>query len=96
MRVRWTTLAQRDVDSITTYLLERSLTGASRVLRAIYRRADRLGVEPYLGRTGLAPGTRERVVVGTRYIIVYIVEPDEVVIFRVLHGAQQWPPAEQE
>lgn len=93
MRVRWTTTAQRDVESLTEYLVQRSPRGAARVVRAIYMRADRLGVEPYLGRVGAAPGTRERVVVGTQYIIVYIVEANEVVIFRVIHGAQSWPPS---
>jgi toxin ParE1/3/4 len=37
------------------------------------------------------PGTRELVVTGTPFIVVYRVEAATVVILRVLHGAQRWP-----
>jgi len=40
---------------------------------------------------GRVAGTRELVVVGTPYIVVYRIEPAAVVILRVLHGAQRWP-----
>jgi plasmid stabilization system protein ParE len=30
---------------------------------------------------------------GTPFVIAYRVEPDAVVILRVLHGAQRWPAA---
>jgi plasmid stabilization system protein ParE len=31
-------------------------------------------------------------VAGTPYLVVSRVEPDAVVVLRVLHGAQRWPP----
>lgn len=37
-------------------------------------------------------GTRELVVLGTPYVVVYRIEAAAVVILRILHGAQQWPP----
>jgi toxin ParE1/3/4 len=37
------------------------------------------------------PETRELVVSGTPYIVVYLIS-DDVELIRVLHGAQQWPP----
>jgi plasmid stabilization system protein ParE len=33
----------------------------------------------------------ERASRGTPYVIAYRVEPDAVVILRLLHGAQNWP-----
>jgi toxin ParE1/3/4 len=45
-----------------------------------------------MGRIGRVPGTRELIVGGTPWIIVYRVRADAVEIIRVLHGAQKWPP----
>ena len=42
-------------------------------------------------RTGRVPLTRELIVGGTPWIIVYRVRADVVEIIRVLHGAQSWP-----
>jgi toxin ParE1/3/4 len=36
-------------------------------------------------------GTRELVVSGTPYIVVYRVMGKVITVLRVLHGARQWP-----
>ena len=43
-------------------------------------------------RPGRVQGTRELVVPATPFIVVYRIEATGVVILRVLHGAQKWPP----
>ena len=43
-----------------------------------------------MGRQGRVANTRELVVLGTPYIVAYVVLPDGVKLLRVLHGAQQW------
>jgi toxin ParE1/3/4 len=50
---------------------------------------------PVIGRRGRIQGTRERVIARTPYVAVYAIdrEADIIEIIRVLHGAQQWPPA---
>ena len=45
-----------------------------------------------MGRTGRVPLTRELIVGGTPWIIVYRARADVVEIIRLLHGAQSWPP----
>lgn len=47
---------------------------------------------PRSGRAGKVAVTRELVVPRTPYVIVYRVYTDRVVILRLLHGAQRWPP----
>jgi addiction module RelE/StbE family toxin len=60
---------------------------------AIERSVRRLVDHPQSGRPGRVEGTRELVVPGTPYVIVYRVEADQIiVVLRVLHGAQRWPP----
>jgi toxin ParE1/3/4 len=53
---------------------------------------DRLSGYPESGRPGRVAGTRELVVARTPFIVVYRVERHAVLILRVLHGKQQWPP----
>jgi plasmid stabilization system protein ParE len=46
---------------------------------------------PTIGRPGRLIATRELIVTGTPYPLPYTVVGEEIVILRVLHGAQQWP-----
>ncbi|WP_271068984.1 type II toxin-antitoxin system RelE/ParE family toxin [Caulobacter sp. NIBR1757] len=94
MKSIWSGAARRDVLGLAEFLSERSSTAAARILRAIYARTDRLAREPLLGRVGRMEGTRERVVPRTPYLIVYRIQGEQVEILRVLHGAQDWPPAD--
>ena len=57
-----------------------------RILDAI----ERLGIFPRLGREGRVPRTREWVVRGLPYIIVYTIDDErqELVIVAVFHGAR--------
>lgn len=59
---------------------------AQRILSA----AESLAESPYIGRPGRIADTRERVVLGTPYVIVYRVT-DQVEIQGVFHGRQRWP-----
>ncbi|MGD2020834.1 MAG: type II toxin-antitoxin system RelE/ParE family toxin [Thiohalocapsa sp.] len=52
---------------------------------------ERLADNPSLGRPGRVLDTRELMVTGTPYLVPYTVSDNEIVILRVLHGAQQWP-----
>jgi toxin ParE1/3/4 len=51
----------------------------------------RLRSFPESGRAGRVAGTRELVVSGTPFIVIYRVKPSAVVIIRVLHAARRWP-----
>lgn len=44
-----------------------------------------------MGRAGRVSGTRELVVSGTPYIVVYKAHRNVLRILRVLHGAMMWP-----
>jgi len=46
---------------------------------------------PYRGRPGKRYGTREFVIPGLSYIVVYQIGGDVIHIARILHGAQKWP-----
>ncbi|MHC1550547.1 type II toxin-antitoxin system RelE/ParE family toxin [Phyllobacterium sp. K27] len=55
----------------------------------IESQVERLRDLPFFGREGRLQGTRELVVTGPPFIVIYTVG-EAVVLVRVLHGAQQW------
>ena len=52
---------------------------------------SRLADYPAIALPGRVAGTRELVVIGTPYIVIYRIEASAIVVLRVLHTAQRWP-----
>jgi toxin ParE1/3/4 len=90
MKIRYRRRAQFDIENIHNYIAKRNRRAATEVVARIRLAADRLGVSPYMGHVGRAPGTYEWVVVGLPYIVVYEINEAEreVAIIAVFHGAQ--------
>ena len=65
----------------------RQLGSVPRVLEAVAQLAQ----QPGLGRPGRVPGTRELVVLKTRYLVPYVVQGDQVIILRVFHTSRRLP-----
>jgi toxin ParE1/3/4 len=91
VRIEWLPQAERNRETQLAYVAEHNPGAAIEMGDAIERAVARLSDNPRIARPGRVPGTRELVVGGTPYIIVYRVETASVVILRVLHGAQRWP-----
>ncbi len=84
--------AERNRESQLAYIAERNPRAAIDMGDAIEAAVARLADHPEGARPGRVRGTRELVVTGTPYVVVYRVEPSAILILRVLHGAQRWPP----
>jgi toxin ParE1/3/4 len=93
VKVEWLPGAERNRDSHLAYVAEQNPWAAIDLGDEIETAVARLADYPEIARPGRVRGTRELVVTGTPYVIVYRIEPTAVVILRVLHGAQRWPPA---
>lgn len=95
MQLKWTELAAKDLEQIETYIATENnhAVAIEIVLRVINSSELVLSGHPKAGRPGRVRGTRELVIDGIPFILVYrIVErSDQVQILRVLHDAQQWP-----
>ena len=91
MRVEWLPVAERNRESHLAYIAQHNPWAAIDMGDAIEAAVRHLADNPHMGRLGRVKGTRELVVSGTPYVICYRVEPDAVVILRLLHGAQKWP-----
>jgi len=77
--------------AIIDYISDDSPEAAQHLKDDIETKVSRLAERPRLYRVGRVAGTRE-MVVRSNYIVVYVEEPERIVILRVLHVARQWPP----
>jgi len=92
LRLRWTRLAERDLEAIAEYVGQDSPASAARVvLELIDQAATLLPAHPAIGRPGRVLGTRELVIGHLPYIIAYRVRDRDVEILRVLHTSRAWP-----
>jgi toxin ParE1/3/4 len=93
MLVRWTKSAADDLESIVNFIRADNAEAARRVARRLYSAAQSLSNTPRRGRVGQVEDTRELILAGLPYIVVYQVLERDIRIIRVRHAAQEWPPA---
>jgi len=92
VRIRWTDLAEKDLDAIGAHDQQAASksVAASIVIRLI-RAADSLLENPARAKQGRAPGTRELVLTDLPYILPFRVVRDEIQILRVFHTSRKPP-----
>jgi toxin ParE1/3/4 len=97
VQLKWTDLAEADLENIEAYITkENSLAGAiDVVLRIVDSVHLILSDYPRAGRQGRMKNTRELVVDGLPFIVIYRENSKGncIELLRVLHDAQQWPTA---
>lgn len=77
--------AARDLEGIVDYIALDDPAAAERGYRGIVGAAEKLPEFPALGRPGRHARTRELIVAGLPYLIVYEVSADAVTIVAVFH-----------
>ena len=83
MRVRYTPRSRNDLDTIYSYLNERSPTAASAVLKRIRDRIDRLADFPSIAPVTELPGIHGLSIVRYPYKAYFRIMDDEVVVLHV-------------
>jgi plasmid stabilization system protein ParE len=82
-----------DLARISSYLEERSPSGARNVLRAIHSAIDLVATNPFSGRPSTDPAMRVKIVDRYGYKIFYTPGTDTIEILHIRHGARRpWPP----
>ncbi len=94
MRIRYARAAQTDLRNVSEYGREHwTNTAEASVVTLRDRLKGVLGNHPQAGRKGRVEGAREFVLAARKFVVVYV-PPDEagnLIVLRVLHGAQTWP-----
>lgn len=97
MQLKWTDLADVDLDKIETYIAKENSPGVA--IDIVMKIVDAVHLilpdHPGAGRPGRLKGSRELVIDGLPFIVIYRQDYvlDQLQTLRVLHGAQQWPTA---
>ncbi|MFT4826580.1 MAG: toxin ParE1/3/4 [Cryomorphaceae bacterium] len=93
MQLQWTEPATQDLDKIEEYISrENSPTIAIDIVLKVIETVEMvLPDHPRAGRMGRVAGTREFVVEGVPFVVIYRqIGSDQLQLIRVLHDAQQW------
>jgi toxin ParE1/3/4 len=91
MRLHRSDNYRADLTGIAEHIAQSNPAAALAMWDTIESRVERLVDYPRSGRPGRVPETRELVVAGTPYIVIYRIGRS-VELLRILHGARRWPP----
>lgn len=89
--IHWLARAEKNLVDIENFIAEDNVQAAIQVSENIEISAGRLIDHPNMGKSGRVKGTRELIVVGTPYILVYRLNGNSIQILSILHGAQLYP-----
>jgi len=91
MTLRWTRRALRDMQHLHDYIADDNPAAVRRMVSRIREATSHLRRSPQIGKRGRIEDTRELMIAGTSYIMVYCLEGEQVQIVAVIHSAQRWP-----
>ncbi|EBR1018864.1 type II toxin-antitoxin system RelE/ParE family toxin [Salmonella enterica] len=93
MKIVWRPMAEADRENIFDYIAQDNPQAATELDEDFKARAETAARNPKCYRAGRVRGTRE-IVVRPNYVMIYRVEDESstLVVLRILHAAQQWPP----
>ncbi len=92
MKVRWTRQSLQDLKRLHEFIAEENPQVAREMVFRVYEAAtEHLVRHPRMGKKGRVSGTRELVLAGTPYILVYVLDEAEIQIITVLHSSRRWP-----
>jgi len=90
VQIRWEADAISDLFQLREYIEQDNPEAANRVASKIVQSVDTLIDHPLLGKAGRIHKTRELVVSGTPYTVIYLAEAELVTILRVFHQSRSW------
>ncbi len=90
MKLEWTRLALQDLRHLHEYIADDNPSAASRMVTRMQEATERLKNHPQMGRPGRVQGTRELVIAGSPYVVVYILGDSEIQIVAIIHSAMRW------
>jgi toxin ParE1/3/4 len=91
MDIVWQKRGVSDLYRVCDYIRQDNPAAADKTGVAIEAATRNLVRYPEMGRVGEVAETRELMVTGTPYFVVYRIKGGIVQILRVLHGKQKWP-----
>ena len=91
MQLKWTAPALRDLVAAGEYVAAENPEAAEQMAARILEAVESLLDYPAIGREGRLADSRELVVIGTPFIVIYRLRVPTIQILRVMPHARQWP-----
>ena len=91
MKLAWTRLALKDLDSACANISEENPSAAARTIERVRKALEVVSRHSEIGRPGRVEGTRELIIPGTPFIVAYRVKAKRIEVLSVIHGARRWP-----
>jgi toxin ParE1/3/4 len=91
LKIFWLEKAAMDLEQAYEFILFDNPPAAEKEVNKVLEAVELLSMNPALGKAGRVAKTRELVVAGTPYIVIYRVKGNRLEILRIFHGARQWP-----
>ena len=88
IEIVWSPLALARLQEIRAYVALDNPAEAERLATRIVAVVEALRNHPHLGRAGAEPGTRELIIGGTPYTVLYRVRGKRIIISTIWHAAQ--------
>lgn len=88
--VKWLRKALKNLEQAHNYIAQEDPDAAIALVLRIQTATDKLSNFPMMGKPGRFEGTRELVIAGTAYIVIYRVKGSAVEVLRVLHTSQKY------
>lgn len=92
-RVQWHPQAIADVKAVISFGQSRWLAQSEALARHVIQVVAQLATFPTSGRVGAVQDTRELMLSPYPLTLVYEVYKESVVVLRVYHQRQKWPPS---
>ncbi len=91
MKIVWLEKAAIDLEEAYEFISFDNPLAAENEVNRVLEAVDLLSMNPGMGKAGRVVKTRELVVAGTPYIVIYRVKNNRLEILRIFHGARHWP-----
>jgi toxin ParE1/3/4 len=90
MKIVWAEQARQEWVAQYRFYFSRNPEAARRFRQEVMSAVARLRTHPQMGRPGHVEGTRELVITGTPFLVVYDVNAVRVEVIHVYDGRQDW------
>ena len=91
LTIKYTKLAIADLNNAYEYICAENPSAARDVIGKIKVTLAHLQTQPFLGHIGRVENTYEFLVFGTPFIIVYMIDGDNLIVVSILHTSKKYP-----
>lgn len=91
LKIKWTTGTSQNLHQIEKYIAQGNSDAAIDIILKIIKSVELLVDNPAMGKVGRLFDTRELIIGGTPFIVVYRIKSGQIEVLRVLHSAMKWP-----